>query len=478
MSAVAHDSYLGFLVLVIAFFVVANLFWSSLFVFAIWEMVQHRRRDTAEDLRWQLGSSILPRVSILVPAYNEALTVGQSVRALMTLEYPDLEVVVVNDGSRDATLDALKREFELRPIFLVYRRLLETKDVRGLYRSRLYPGLVVVDKENGGKADSLNSALNLATGELVCAIDADTIIEPGALLRIAQPSLDRDDIVASGGTIRIANGSQIRAGRVVVPRVSRRFLSGVQTVEYLRSFLFGRLGWNRLGGNLIISGAFGLFRRDALRAIGGYEVESIGEDMELVVRLRRDGIEHSTASRVVFVPEPVAWTEAPETLRTLGRQRDRWQRGLADVLWRHRRMAFNPRYGAIGTVVFPYFIFVELLGPVIELLGLIGLGVGLWLHVVNIGFALLFGLAIYGWGLLFNIGSLMFDELTARHYHTVTDRALLVLWAMLEQFGYRQVATFWQLRGMVRALRGRHEWGEMVRHGFSEVPGGERATSP
>ena len=324
---------------VIGYFVVANGFWTVLFVAAAWQMLEHRRSSAAEDTRWLLSSSVLPRVSILVPAHNEAATMGESVRALLTLEYPNLEVVLVNDGSTDETLETLVHHFELQPIYPVYRHVVATKAVRALYRSGLHPGLVVVDKDNGGKADALNAGLNLATGALVCAIDADTLIEPDALLRIVQPFLSGEDVVASGGTIRVVNGSRVQAGRVVVPRAPRKPVAGLQAVEYLRAFLFGRLGWNRLGGNLIISGAFGLFRRDALRAIGGYQVDSIGEDMELVVRLRRAGIERAEASRVVFVPEPVAWTEAPESLRVLGRQRDRWQRGLVDVVWRHRRSA-------------------------------------------------------------------------------------------------------------------------------------------
>jgi cellulose synthase/poly-beta-1,6-N-acetylglucosamine synthase-like glycosyltransferase len=252
----------------------------------------------------------------------------------------------------------------------------------------------------------------------------------------------------------------------VVPRAPRQPVAGLQAVEYLRAFLFGRLGWNRLGGNLIISGAFGLFRRDSLRAIGGYQVDSIGEDMELVVRLRRAGIERGEASRAVFVPEPVAWTEAPESLRVLGRQRDRWQRGLVDVLWRHRRLVFNPRYGAIGLVVTPYFVLVELLGPVIEALGVLGLAVGLGLQLVNLQFALLFLLVVYGWGLLFSIRALLLDELTSRRYEGLADRVLLVCWALIEPLGYRQLTVVWQLRGMVRAARGRSDWGDMSRRGF------------
>jgi len=313
---------------------------------------------------------------------------------------------------------------------------------------------------------------------LTGSVDADTLIEPEALLRIVQPFLAGEDVVASGGTIRVVNGSRVQAGRVVVPRAPRRPVAGLQAVEYLRSFLFGRLGWNRLGGNLIISGAFGLFRRDALRAIGGYQVDSIGEDMELVVRLRRAGIERGDASRVVFVPEPVAWTEAPESLRVLGRQRDRWQRGLVDVLWRHRRLVFNPHYGAVGLVVTPYFVLVELLGPVIEALGVLGLAVGLGLGLVDLQFALLFLLVVYGWGLLFSIGALLLDELTSRRYEGLADRVLLVCWALIEPFGYRQLTVVWQLRGMVRAARGRSDWGDMSRRGFLPGRSGVESAAP
>jgi cellulose synthase/poly-beta-1,6-N-acetylglucosamine synthase-like glycosyltransferase len=451
---------------VIGYFVVANGFWTALFISAARQMLQHRRTSVQEDTRGLLSSSVLPRVSVLVPAHNEAATVGESVRALLTLEYPNLEVVLVNDGSTDETLETLVHHFELQPIYPIYRHVLATKAVRALYRSALHPGLVVVDKDNGGKADSLNAGLNFATGELVCAIDADTLIEPDALLRIVQPFLAAEDVVASGGTIRVVNGSRVQAGRVVVPRAPRWPLAGLQAVEYLRAFLFGRLGWNRLGGNLIISGAFGLFQRDPLRGIGGYKVDGIGEDMELVVRLRRAGLEQGVASRVVFVPEPVAWTEAPESLRVLGRQRDRWQRGLVDVLWRHRRLAFNPHYGAVGLIVTPYFIFVELLGPVIEALGVLSFAVGIGLGLVDLQLALLFLLLVYGWGLLFSIGALLLDELTSRRYESLADRALLVCWALIEPLGYRQLTVIWQLRGMIRAARGRNDWGEMSRRGF------------
>ena len=292
---------------------------------------------------------------MIAPAYNEAATMEESLRGLLTLYYPNLEVVVVNDGSKDGTMAVLIEQFDLVPTHPIYNRRIETKQVRSLFRSRSYPSLVVIDKDNGGKADALNAGLNVAVGELVCAIDADTLIEPDAIQRMVRPFLLKDDVVAARGTIRVVNGCRVVHGRVVDTRVPRRPVPGFQVGEYTRAFLFGRLGWNRLGGNLIISGGFGLFRREAIIAAGGYAHDTVGEDIELVLRLRRQGYELNQPCRVEFIPDPVAWTEVPNSLRVLASQRDRWHRGLADAMWRHRRVLLNPRYGALGMVVYPYF---------------------------------------------------------------------------------------------------------------------------
>jgi cellulose synthase/poly-beta-1,6-N-acetylglucosamine synthase-like glycosyltransferase len=243
-------------------------------------------------------------------------------------------------------------------------------------------------------------------------------------------------------------------------------MPGIQTVEYLRSFLFGRLGWNVLGGNLIVSGAFGMFRRSAMIATGGYRHDTVGEDMELVVRLRRLGVEQRGPSKVTFVPDPVAWTEVPESLRVLGRQRERWQRGLADVLWRHRGMLFNPRYGRIGWVAMPYFWIVELFGPAIEALGLVAMALALALGAVNLPFAALFLLTAYGWGLLLTLSSLLLHQVTTEQPFSVGDLPALVGWSLVENLGYRQLTVVWRLRGWWRYLRGRRDWGTMSRVGF------------
>jgi len=452
---------------ILVYFLMVNSFYLVLLGCAALEMRRHLLR-IREETRWRvLGSRVAPTVSMLVPAFNEGATVAESVRALLTLQYPNLEVVLVNDGSSDDTLAVLQREFELVPVHPIYRRRIEHQEVRGLYRSTVKPNLVVVDKVNGRKADSLNAALNVASGELVCSIDADTLIETDALLRMARPFLHGDDVVAAGGTVRVANGSQVKGGRVQVARPPHNPLAGIQAVEYLRAFLFGRLGWNRLGGNLIISGAFGLFRRETVIAAGGYLHETVGEDMELVARLRRQGIEDGTPSRVEFIPDPVAWTEVPESLRVLGRQCDRWQRGLADVLWRYRDVPLRPRYGTLGLVAFPYFILVELLAPLIEVVGLLGLGAALAVGAVDGSFALLFFLVAYGFGILLSLLTLVLDELSFQRYERIRDRLMLVPWTVLESLGYRQLTAYWRLRGLVKFLRGRTDWGVMTRTGFA-----------
>jgi cellulose synthase/poly-beta-1,6-N-acetylglucosamine synthase-like glycosyltransferase len=405
-------------------------------------------------------------VSVLAPAYNEAATVATSVRSLLTLSYPDLEVVVVNDGSSDATLDILRSEFDLVPVAVSHAGVVEGTPIRSLYRSRRHRGLVVVDKDNGGKADSLNAGINVATGELLCAIDADTLVEPDAFLRIVRPFLTDDRTVAAGATIRVVNGSRVRDGRVVESRAPSHLLPGIQTIEYVRAFLFGRLGWNRLGGNLIVSGAFGMFRRDDVVAIGGYRRDTVGEDMDLVVRLRRHGIETGGPSRVTFVPDPIAWTEVPESTRVLARQRERWQRGLTDVMKQQRTLMLNPRYGVVGLVAMPYFVLVELLGPVVELLGVLALVLALGFGAVSVPYAVGFFALAYGWGLLLSAFAVMLHQWSSGDPFPARDLPHLTGYVLAENFGYRQLAVVWRLIGMWQFLRGRSDWGAMVRVGF------------
>lgn len=452
---------------IFAYFVLLLCSYGILVAAALWELIGHVLRVRGESRQWVLGSAVSPSISILAPAYNEEATIAESVTALLALHYANLEVVVINDGSPDRTLEVLRDRFALVPVHTIVWRRLDTKPVRRLYRSKTHPNLVVVDKVNGGKADALNVGLNLATGDLVCVIDADTIVDADALPRLARPFLADATTIATGGMIRVANGSQVAGGRVLEVKAPRNPLAGMQVSEYLRAFLFGRLGWNELGGTLIISGAFGLFHREAMIACGGYTHDTVGEDMELVLKLRRRAYEAGQRHRVLFVPDAVAWTEVPETVAVLGRQRDRWHRGLADVLWRHRRLIGNPKYGAMGLVGLPYFLIVELLAPVTELLGWVALAVWVLMGALNAKVALLFFAIAYGLNAIHGTLAVLADELSFPRYRRTRDRLMVIGWSMLETFGYRQLTVLWRVRGLWKFMRGRTDWGKMERRGFA-----------
>jgi cellulose synthase/poly-beta-1,6-N-acetylglucosamine synthase-like glycosyltransferase len=451
---------------VLAYFVALGLFYLVLYISAALEMRRYLREVRAEKYREILSSEIAPSISMLVPAHNEETSIQESVRALLTLAYPQLEIVVVDDGSTDNTLGVLISTFDLLQIKPIYDQQIATKPVEAIFRSRQFPNLVVVSKNKGGKADSLNAGLNISGSELVCAIDADTILDPDGLRRLVRPFIRSRDVVAAGATIRVANGCTVMQGRLASERGPHRALAGIQAVEYLRAFLFGRPGWNRLGGNLLISGAFGLFRRQSLLETNGY-VKTVGEDMELVVRLRRHAYDTGQPARIEFVPDPVAWTETPTSFKELGRQRERWQRGFTDVLWRHRRVLFNRRYGLLGMVVFPAFVLFEWMAPIIEAVGLVVVTVGLILGQVSAQFAILFFSLACGVGILLSMLALMLEELSFRRYGRARDRALLVVWAVLENLGYRQLTVWWRLRGVASYLRRKKSWGKMTRKGFN-----------
>ena len=466
MNALIHTTD----VVILSYFLVLNTFYALLLVLAIPEIWEQTRLAEDEDFQRLMQSDALPPITILVPAYNESATIETSVTAILTLEYRNFEVVVVNDGSKDETLERMRHTFELYEVPRTYPEAIPTRPVRAVYRSRTRTRLLVVDKENGGKADSLNAAINASRFPLVIAVDADTLIEPDALLRLTRPFLLGARIAAVGGTVRVANGCTVRDGRVTDARVPRRFLPGIQVVEYLRAFLFGRLGWNRLGGSLVISGAFGLFRKDYLHAIGGYHPASVVEDLDLVVRLHRYLQERKIRYEIAFIPDPVAWTEVPESGRILSRQRERWHRGLIAAMWQYKGMLFNPRYGRVGLIAMPFFTFGEMLAPLVEVLGYVVTIVGLAYGAIDTSFALLFLLVAWGYGMLLSIWAVVLDEVSFRRYGRLGDLVRLLVYATFETFGYRQRTVWWRLKAFVNVWKRRQVWGEMVRKGFASTP--------
>jgi cellulose synthase/poly-beta-1,6-N-acetylglucosamine synthase-like glycosyltransferase len=448
------------------YFLGLNSFYALLLLLSIPEIWLQTRLAANDDLEHLLRAEAPPPITILVPAYNEQATIVASVTALLNLEFPHYEVVVVNDGSRDDTMGALREAFELYEAPRIYPETIETKPLKALYRSRARARLVVLDKENGGKADALNAAINASRFPLVIAVDADTLIEPDALLRLTRPFLLGRHIAAAGGTIRVANSCVVENGRVVEARVPRSFLPGIQVVEYLRAFLFGRLGWNRLGGSLIVSGAFGLFRKEYLLAIGGYHTGSVVEDLDLVVRLHRYLHRHRIRSEIAFIPDPVAWTEVPESGRILGAQRERWHRGLIVTMWTYRGMLFNPRYGRVGLIAMPFFAFGEMLAPVVEVAGYVFTIAGIAVGWVDFQFALLLLLVAWGYGTLLSFWAILLEEASFRRYRRTTDLLRLVIYAVVEAFGYRQRTAWWRFRAFLHVWRRGRGWGEMVRWGF------------
>jgi cellulose synthase/poly-beta-1,6-N-acetylglucosamine synthase-like glycosyltransferase len=450
----------------LAYFLILNTTYAVLLLLSIPELWQHWRLAADEHLQRLLASDALPPLSLLVPAYNEEVSISASLLSFLTLEYPHLEVVVVNDGSKDKTVDVLVKEFDLYEVPPAFPVILKTKPVRAYYRSRRHARLLVIDKENGGKADSLNAAMNAARHPFVVAVDADTLIEPDALMRLARPFLLGENVAAVGGTIRVANDCTVEFGRVTDARVDPRWLPGCQVVEYLRAFLFGRLGWNRLGGNLIISGAFGLFRKEYLFAINGYRTGNVTEDMDLVVRLHRHLRERGIKASLPFIPDPVAWTEVPTSAKVLARQRERWHRGLIGTLWEHRVMLFNPRYGTIGMLAMPFYLFGEMLAPIVELLGWLGLAVGIALGAVNPEFALLFFLVAIGYGALLSIWAIVLEEMSFKRYRRRRDYWRLLMWAVVEGLGFRQMTVLFRLQSFWKWARGVESWGRMTREGF------------
>lgn len=430
--------------------------------------LSERPAMASTSILWRRYADLAPQIAVIAPAYNEELTIIESIDALLALHYPDFEIVVVNDGSRDATLERLIGHYGLKSVERLYDLAVAHAPIRGLYAAPRHPRLIVVDKVNGGgKADALNAGLNVARAPLVCAIDADTLLEPDALIRVVRPYIEEPTrTVAVGGTIRIANGCRVDRGRVVAVRMPRNFLALVQIVEYLRAFLMARLGLSRMGILLIVSGAFGLFKRQAAIDVCGFSDDTVGEDMELVVKLHRHFRDRGEPYAIRFVAEPVAWTEAPESLKILGSQRMRWQRGSLETFVKHRDMFLNPHYGRVGMVSFPQVFVVDVFGPIAELLGYALIPLFWALGLLSFDYVLALIAVIFTFGIFLSVVTLILEEVALRRLPKARDLALLTLVAIAENFGYRQINNFWRVKGFYQYLRKQKGWGEMTRKGF------------
>jgi cellulose synthase/poly-beta-1,6-N-acetylglucosamine synthase-like glycosyltransferase len=435
------------------------------------EISEYVKRRSLRDYDTIARSELSVPVSIVIPAYNEEDVILESVRSLLRSHYAAFEVIVVNDGSTDRTLDILSEEYGLVEDRRVPRARVRSKPVLGCYRSLRDERLVVIDKENGGsRADAMNAGLRYARFPLFLAVDADTLLDVDALPRLVREFQVRPETVGLGGIVRIANGSTVEAGHVTEARTPGQLLVNLQIVEYLRAFLVGRTGWSRIGAVLIVSGAFGIFRREEVIAVGGYDPDSFAEDAELVLRLHRFCRERRRPYRIGFIADPVCWTEAPASLATLKSQRNRWQRGLLQMLWQYRGMIGHRRYGSVGMFALPYFVAFEALGPVIEVTGYAVITLSLlfgWLStVMAVAF---FGVAV-ALGIAFSLGALLVEERAFQRYRRWRCFGRLVLAAGIENLGYRQWYALVRTHATWSQLRGRPlQWGEMARAGFASA---------
>jgi cellulose synthase/poly-beta-1,6-N-acetylglucosamine synthase-like glycosyltransferase len=452
-----------------------------------------------EDLDIALESYFTPPLSIIVPAYNEEKTIVESVRSLINLKFPLIEIVIVNDGSNDTTVEVIKRVFNMKRIDIDYLERITTAPIKGYYESKQeLPGhihrFILIDKENGGKADAINAGINTSHCPYFVSIDSDSVLDELALLQTFRMILDNEDIVAIGGQVAVLNGCDVRDGRVVKTKMPKSRLARFQIVEYIRAFTMSRTAFTRLNSLLIISGAFGIFQKELVYKIGGYltkhitskiaceyttpKAETVCEDMEIIVRMHRYIKEKKLDKKIAYVPHPLCWTEVPEDLQSLSKQRNRWQRGLIETMLYHRRMLFNRKYGRIGLFAFPYFLLFELLAAPIEFLGYITLPFLFFLDNLNYSYLLMFLMisVVYGTSLsVFSVAISAWPEKTAEtdfsgksliYFKEIRELVILFLYGVLENFGYRQLTAWWRMKGIIDLFRGKKGWDKFERKGF------------
>jgi cellulose synthase/poly-beta-1,6-N-acetylglucosamine synthase-like glycosyltransferase len=454
---------LGIQILIFLYFVFINTVYSSFLILSLLDIRKQLAVATRPYIRSLIGGAFYKPISIIVPAFNESRTIVSTVSFLLALRYPEFEIIVVDDGSTDGMMELLTSELRLVRTDRPLRLVLPHQPIAAHYLSLNHPNLTVVSKENGGKADALNAGVNVSRFPLFCCVDADSLLENDALLRAAKPFVEDRKVVATGGIVRTLNGCRVINGRVSEIRAPEKAIEKFQAVEYIRGFLTGRTSWNFMNSLLIISGAFGIFRKNIVMEIGGYR-KTVGEDMDLVVRIHRYCCDEKIPYRIVFVPDPVCWTQVPSDLRSLLRQRNRWHRGLVDSLWHNRGMFLNPKYGSVGLFGFPYFLFVEALGPIIEFIGYASFVILFLLGYVHREFALLFLLLAVLWGMWLNLGSILLDNLIYHRYRGVSDLLKLSLFALLEFFGYRQLIVVERLIATFQFWK--KGWGKQKRQGI------------
>jgi cellulose synthase/poly-beta-1,6-N-acetylglucosamine synthase-like glycosyltransferase len=457
-------------------FILTIILFTSYVLLAIISAIALRRylmKNSYVDYNSIILAPMTPSISIIAPAFNEEKTIVENIRALLSIYYNNFEVIVINDGSTDSTFKKITEAYDLERVNYFFDYRIPCERIKGVYKSknRSFKRLTVIDKINGGKADALNAGINISKNQLICSIDVDSIMEPDALLKMVKPFMEETSkpVIATGGVIRIANSCEVDNGQIKRIQVPQKFLPRVQVLEYTRAFLMARMAWGRLNGLLIISGALGLFDKEIVIKCGGYSTATVGEDMELVVRMRRYMSEKKAKYKVVYIPDPLVWTEVPSTMKILGRQRNRWTRGTIETLWMHKKLFFNPKFGILGILSYPFWMFFEWMAPIIEFLGLVYFAFLVIFGQPNWSFFFILLTFVYTFAVSMSTWSVLFEEMTFHKYKQKRDVLSLVFTGFLEPIFYHPLTVYWSIRGNIDYLRGVRTWGKMEREGFKQL---------
>jgi len=467
------------LVIIHILFFIYSLFaigsYALLAIISAVETKEYMKKNSFVNYKEILSSTISPSISIIAPAYNESLNIIENVRSLLSSHYVNYDVIIVNDGSKDDSLEKLIKAYDLVPADFLINEQIPTKPLRkGIYKSTnpAFEKLMVVDKENGGKADALNMGLNISSNKYVACIDVDCLLLENALQKMVKPFIEvtEETVIATGGVIRIANSCIIKNGKLLDVNLPKKLIEKAQILEYLRAFLLGRMAWSRLNGLLVISGAFGLFNKKIAIEVGGYDTKTVGEDMEIIVRMRRHMEEINEKYRVAYIPDPLCWTEAPDNYKTFISQRNRWTRGTIETLRKHRKIGFNSKYKSLGMLSYPYWLFFERLAPVIEVIGIIYFGILIALNEVRWDYAVAFIILAYLFTVLFSVVAIFSEELTYHQYKKKGTGFKLLQISVLEPFVLHPFILYAAIRGNIDYyFNKKKRWGEMTRKGMAKA---------
>ncbi len=444
-----------------------------LVIFSIIAILKYRHRNAFVDHTTLLSSPFTPGISVIAPAYNEAAVILNGVHSLLSLNYPKFEVIIINDGSTDDTLQLLIDEYKLEVVDFAYHQEIVTQPVKRIFKSTnpVYAKLTVIDKENGkSKADGSNAGINAAAYPLFLCTDIDCIWHKDTLLKMVKPFIDsKKRVIATGAVLRISNSCEVENGFMKKVKVPTQYLPLFQELEYIRAFLLGRMAWSSINGLMLVSGGLGLFDKEIVLKAGGYNHVSFGEDLELVTRMRVYMEDNKQQYAVKYIPESICWTEVPSTMSVYSQQRTRWAKGLAQTLWFHKKVFFNPKYKLFGMISFPYWVFFEWMAPLLEFGGII-----YYIYLIITGqitwlFAIILLVFVYSFSVMITIISVLWDEVTGMQYARKREVFKLCLAALAEPFAYHPLVLFYALRGNWFFLTGRKlNWGVMTRIGFKK----------